>query len=117
MGKIYSAPETIEKPIGDFSDYPALLKSEEKYVNDVIEWAKKNTKDKVNTKYIGEEFGIPMGDGHARYIVLSLKPVQMIHLSVGDAWDSSLANQVNAKYIKDYIDGRKRMKELFSKKS
>jgi hypothetical protein len=116
MGKVYSAPETIAKPILDFSNVPAWRKAEGDYIKAVGDWAKQYSKDKANTSYIGEQFDIPMADSQASYIVYSLKPVALIHLPIGDEWDSALASQVNAKYIKDHIDGRKRWNEKYGKK-
>ena len=107
MGKVYSAPTEIAKPILDFSNVPAWRKAEEEYIKHVSNFAKQTSKDKANASYVGEQFKIPMADGYACYVVYSLKPVALIHLPIGDEWDSPLASQVNAKYIKDHIDGAK----------
>ncbi len=107
MGKIFKAPDQIEKPTFDFRDMVGSRTSELHYVHQVKEWCKANSKDKTNAEYIGEGFRIPMGDGYAQYVVLSIKPLQMIHLEIGDAWDSPLADQVNAAYVKQHIDGAK----------
>jgi hypothetical protein len=108
MGKIYSAPEKITKPVFDYRDMVASRKAEEDYIKAVSDWAKLNTKDKTNANYIGEVFSIPMADSQASYIVFSLKPVALIHLPIGDEWDSDMASQVSANYIKQHIDGKKR---------
>jgi hypothetical protein len=55
-----------------------------------------------------------MADGNALYAVYSLKPVELIHLPVGDAWDSKWANRVSAKEIRQQIDGAK---HLFASKN
>ncbi len=116
MGKIYSAPENIKEPVIDFADLKGWQEAEKAYIEQVKKHCIENSKDKANASYVGEEFDIPMGDGHARYLVESIKPLVMIHLRVGDAWDSPMADQVSAKYVKEHIDGQKRLAELFPKR-
>jgi hypothetical protein len=113
MGKIYSAPETIKVPEFNFSDLKGSQEAEKTYIQQVIEWVKKHSKDTQNASYVGEEYRIPMGDGYARYIVQSIKPLAMIHLSVGDAWDSEWADRATATQVKQYIDGQKSLAKLF----
>ncbi len=116
MGKIYSTPDNIKEPKFDFSDISGTRKAESDYLEQVKEYCKTSSEDKVNIDYIGEEFDIPMADGYARYMVYSIKPLIMIHLNIGDAWDSPMANQVNAKYVKQYIDGQRNLAKMFPKR-
>lgn len=51
--KVYSAPEEIKPPTFDFRDIPKSKESEKTYIQEVAEWAKKNSNDKV---YAGEVY-------------------------------------------------------------
>lgn len=35
---------------------------------------------------LGQEITFPVADGYARYVVVSEKPLKLVHLAVGDAW-------------------------------
>jgi hypothetical protein len=56
-----------------------------------------------------------MGDGYALYAILSLKPVKLVHLPAGDAWDSPFARRASATMIKTQVDGDARIEKLFSR--
>lgn len=107
MGKVYSAPTEIEKPKFDYRNMSASRKAEEDYIKAVGDWAKQHSKDKANAQYVGERYSIPMADSQASYIVFSLKPVALIHLPIGDEWDSQWANRATATDIKKQIDFNK----------
>jgi hypothetical protein len=105
MGIIYTAPKEIPEP--DISKACTLgwdkyNKLEQEYVEKVRAWAKKNGK----SKEAGEEVVFPVGDGNARYIVLSLRPVKLIHLAVGDAWEFKYAHRLTAQDIRDELNIR-----------
>lgn len=112
MGQIYSAPEELKVPdIAEASKigFDAYLTKCNKYVSDVKAWAKKHG----NCPEAGKEVGFPVADGHARYVVVSLKPVKLIHLPVGDAWEFQYANRLTARDIRNEIDRRKSLNKLF----
>ena len=57
-----------------------------------------------------------MGDGYAQYMIASMKPMQLVHLKLGDAWDYPYVHKMNAKDIQTLLDRDKAMAKLFSKK-
>ncbi len=112
MGTIYSNVEGITTPeIG--TDWDKYSEREEAYVTAVKKWAKNNN---PLCKQAGEEISFPVADGRARYIVLSLKPVELVHLAVGDAWQFQYANRLTATDIRAEIKRRTALNKLFKVK-
>jgi hypothetical protein len=118
MGTIYNAPEGFDPPdiqkyskAGNFDKY---FKDCEKYV--------KNLKKTIKKGYgkacpeAGEEIHFPVGDGAARYIVATLKPVRLIHLAVGDAWQYQYAHRLTASDIRKEIKQDKEWKRIWASK-
>jgi hypothetical protein len=112
MAKIYSAPESLKTPELDFSEINGYEKACEKYVADLKEILVKRKPG----KNVGEVIGFPVADGQAQYMVASMKPVELIHLPLMDAWHFEYANRLTAKDVQDKINQEKLMDELFSKK-
>ena len=74
---------------------------EQEWVYKVAKWAKKNN---PTSKVAGKEFRYPVGDGSARFIVVSLRPLTLIHLPVGDCWNVTevVRKGLDAKHVKEY---------------
>lgn len=106
MAKIYAHPKHIKYEF----NHKTWKEDEEKFTKELREFCKKNG----SGSYAGEIVKIPHADSHAQYMVLSLKPAQLIHMPVMDAWDSPYAELMNAKSIKQHVDADKRLKKLFS---
>ena len=116
MGKIYSLPTELEKkvPTFNFKDPHIVTLQKE---NDFIEEVRK-TLVKLNPtqEFVGEEIKFPVADGYARYLVVSSKPVGLLHLPLGDAWDFQYANRVTKADIAQQIEANKRLAEMIAKK-
>lgn len=114
MGKIYASPPEIEVPefkSGEpWQDYEKRCDT---HVKAVKQWAKTNGAGPE----AGQEVDFPQGDGYARYIVFSLKPVKLIHLNVGDAWQYPYAHRLTASDIRDVLRKDSSLKSFFSKKA
>jgi hypothetical protein len=98
---VYSTPKEIgaapEFSVNEqFEEYE---KHVEAFVKSVVEWAKKNGSGAL----CGEEIRFGVGDGYARYIVLSLRPVKLIHLPVGDRWQFQYAHLLRAQDIREEV--------------
>ena len=110
MAKIYNGIEGIPKP--EFGcDYTVYDKLCDHYVTALKKWAKKNG----SCPEAGEEISFPVADGRARYIVVSLKPVTLVHLDVDDAWHFKYANRLTAKDIREEITRSQALQKIFSK--
>lgn len=111
MGKIFSAPEQFKKPeypaYQDFDKYQAAC---DKYIADIKAWAKSQNPTCPES---GKEITFPVADGRARYIVVSLKPVQLIHDDTGDAWHFQYAHRLTAADVRKEIKHLEGLNRLF----
>lgn len=115
MAKIYAAPKEIQVPSFNFRDREAWRKSEAEYIEKLKEFCKKHSKDK--SEYVGEVISFPHADGKAFYMVFSLKPVNLIHIPIGDAWQSPYADLLTKKRVIEMIEADRKLAELFKKKA
>ncbi len=116
MGKIYSLPAELAKklPTFNFKDPHSVTMQKE---NDFIKEVRKElVKLNPTQEFVGEEIRFPVADGYARYLVVSSKPVALIHLPLGDAWEFQYAHRITKEDIAQKINADKRMAELFAKK-
>lgn len=119
MGKIYSGIQGLKLPdYGKFlktckakDPYREYEKIEERYVESIIASAKAAAK----CPEAGEEVHFPQGDGYARYVILNLKPVELIHLAVGDAWHFPYIERLTAEDIRKRMTNDKAIRKLFTK--
>lgn len=113
MAKIYGIPAELEKIFEpDYSaSFDKWQKQEENAVESLRKWCKEFTTSK--NPLVGEIFRIPMGDGYANYMVFQTKPLEMIHIPVGDAWSAPeyQTRGVNLQDVKNQVNANK----LFSK--
>lgn len=111
MAKIFSAPEEVKIPKLDFNDVKNWRANDEKYIQEL----KNHIQSLGYTgKNVGEVIQFPVADGYAQYMVASMKPLQLIHIPLGDAWQ--YAHLLTAKEVQQKIDQTKAIKELFSNK-
>jgi hypothetical protein len=109
MAKIKNAPITLEV---DYSKgWDEMQKEEQAYIENLRGIVKKLSSD----DYAGELMQIQHADGYALYMVQSLNPAVLIHLAIGDAWESPMARLMHGADIKDSIDNMKKLNALFSK--
>ena len=111
MAKVYSAPSSIEVPSLDFSNINGYEKACEKYKADLKAMLQKRN----NGKNVGEIIRFPVADGYAEYMVASMKPVELVHLPLGDAWDFQYVHLLTAKEVQGQIDQQKALERLFKK--
>jgi len=112
MAKIFGVPEGFKAPAisSPFND-KEYLKSCDEYITSLKAWAKAHG----TGKYAGEMVSFPVADGKAVYIVLSLKPVTLIHVDAMDAYQFKYANRLTASDIKEEIMKARAIKQLFTK--
>lgn len=107
--KIYS--NSIEKPRISWANPKAWKESEERYIQKTKELLLKRKKG----KNVGEIISFPYADSNAQYMVASMRPLELVHLEVGDAWEFPQAHLMTAKEVQKKLDSQKRIEELFSK--
>ncbi len=83
MAKIYSPPKNLPVPQPDYS-LPGRGWEENE-----AEWTEKLRQyclaNGDGSPEVGEVVSFPWADGCAMYMVLSLKPVKLVHMPLGDA--------------------------------
>lgn len=114
MAKVYRAPTQVGEPpdltIGDIQGYMAR---EQEWVQAVGAWAKANGSGAL----AGEEVRWPHADGQARYVVYTEKPLALIHLPVGDAWQFPYVNAMRLSDIRQQVERQRGLARLFGRKS
>lgn len=114
MAKIYSAPKSIKLPKFDFlnSNHKKMIEDERKYIADLKQHIKEMGYTEVEA---GEIIKFPVADGYAQYMILSLKPVRLIHIELGDAYAFQYVNLLKAKDVREKLRLQKAFNEIFSK--
>jgi hypothetical protein len=115
--KVYASPvkapewEQYERD-GRF-DIKLMEQVDEKFLDDLRAWLKRSG---YKQPLAGEIVRWPRGDGYAQYMVLSTKPLALIHLPLGDAWqmDSIFLRGLRASDIRQQVERQRKMAELFS---
>ncbi len=112
MAKIYSAPAEIKAPEFKASEgFETYMEECDRYVQAVKDYCKKNGSSECR----GEEIHFPVADGAARYVVFALRPVTLIHLHVGDAWQFQYAHLLTAKAVREEVRRNKSLKAMFAR--
>ena len=111
MAEVYSSPNTIKVPELDFSNINGYEKACDNYKAELKAMLQKRN----NGKNVGEIIRFPVADGYAEYMVASMKPVELVHLPLGDAWDFQYAHLLTAKEVQGQIDQQKALEKLFKK--
>jgi len=107
MATVYAVPEEIHVPNFNFKTWK---EDEEKFTKELREYCHQCG----DGKYVGKILRIPHADGYAQYMVGSEKPFSLIHVPLGDAWDSPLVDGLKVKAIKDMIDREEKLAKLFN---
>jgi len=115
--KIYGGIEGIEEPKLDFKNYNAKDWQEkcEKFYDEL----KKACKEQSSTpddKDVGEIINFPVADGKASYMVFSMKPLELIHINVGDGYQEEMAELLTVKKTRELVKRERALKEIFGKK-
>ena len=113
MAKIYASPLEVKVPEFNWEDIEQYNKDCETYKENLKAFLLK----RKNGKNVGEIIQFPVADGYAQYMVASLKPVELVHIPLWDAWDFQYVHLITAKEIQEQIAGQKALKKLFGSKS
>ena len=92
MAEVYTTPKGFRSPpeYADFRmdkslDHDAFRKAEDEWLKELAEWCLTNTDSRSDL--IGQIVSFPRGDGSAQYMVFRTKPLTLLHIPLGDAWD------------------------------
>jgi hypothetical protein len=109
---IYQVPDGIKAP-NPFEDRANYDEREKLYIKQVQALAKERTKD--DCKECGKVIRFQVADGYAEYVVMSLKPVELIHLEHMDAYQFQYVDLMTAEKIREIIKKQEALNKLFGK--
>ena len=115
MATAYSAPEGYDPPalnMDDFRDGSWQAK-EDAYIARLADRAKMNGTNPLH----GEVIRFQRGDGYAQYLVWTTKPLALIHLELGDAWqiEDALMRGLRLSDVREQVERAAAMRALFAK--
>ena len=111
MAYVYSAPKEIKLPTlsGDYN-MQRYAEESKQYIADL----KKHIKDMgYKGKNVGEIVRFAVADGYAEYMVLSMRPLKLIHVPLDDAYQFPYAHLMTASEITKKLESQKIMAKLF----
>jgi len=116
MAKIYACPKELEKAIEKF-DFDKGWDEQEKKAHELLrKYCKMHTDSK--SPLVGVVFRVPCADSYAQYMVFRTKPLEMIHIPFGDAWDAPdyQTRGIQLSDIKQQVEWDKAMKKMSKRK-
>jgi hypothetical protein len=113
MGKIYSPPKEVKVPVLDWKNIPQYEKDCQTFKEDLKKFLKERG---YNEEHTGVSIYFPFADGQAEYMVMSLKPVRLIHIPIWDAWEYPYIDRLTKKDIEDKIKQQISLSKLFPKR-
>lgn len=118
MATIYLAPKGFEAPrltIEDYRErrYEAIS---EAYVARLAAEARKGQPHA--DPLIGRVVRFPIADGYAEYIVWRLRPLQLVKVELGDAWDipNAYARGLRVSDIRAQVEAEDRLRAYFKER-
>ena len=110
MAEVYSAPSEVKIPSLDFDKVQDYTKDSERYIKELTNHIKDMG---YKGKNVGEIVRFAVADGYAEYMVLSMKPLKLIHLPLMDAYEFPYVHLMTAKEITQKLEGQKQLENLF----
>jgi len=108
--KIYSSPTEVPQPAFDYSNFEASQTAEDQWVEELRAFCQRRKKG----KNIGKIIRFPVADGYAQYMVASMRPIELLHLPIGDAWQYQHAHLLTVKEIQKNIEAEEALNEFFN---
>jgi hypothetical protein len=120
--KVWAPPEGYEEPrFDDFMgsethrfDNEGYFKACDEHQERLAQWCRENSDSDI----AGETIDFPIADGRAVYMVLSTRPLELIHLSYGDGYqiDEMMLRGMRVSDVRRLVAQRKALEKLFGGK-
>jgi hypothetical protein len=113
--KIYSAFEELTVPTFSFGNGASVEdynKANDQYI---VDMKAKLIEHGYKGKNSGEVIKFPVADGHALYMVISMRPLQLMHIPIVDAWEFQYVHLLTAKEVSGQIEANKKWDEFINK--
>ena len=117
MATIYSAPDGFEPPRWEQNiSWKEMEEKEAHYIVKLAAYARKQLR--APDPIIGKVVRFPFADGYAQYMVWKLRPLELVHLDLGDGWNIPAAHARGLKVsdIREMVGREEAWSLLFSKK-
>lgn len=118
MAKIFLAPKELKSPkIKDYikaNNISQYLKDCKEHLDRLCKALHESYKDVCPEA--GKVIKFPEGDGYAVYVVARLKPVELVWVDMGDAWQFKYAHRLTASDVREEIRRDESLRKLFSSK-
>lgn len=115
MATVYAPPAGFEPPDVVFTDgkydHTATAAAETAFIEALAAEARKADTGET----VGQIIRFPVADGFAQYMVWKERPLQLVHLALGDAWTipASHARGLKLADVKAMVDRDERIADLF----
>lgn len=125
MAKVCSVPDsvhvpTFEESLGEDGRYDMKKDDElrEKFIGDLREWLRIHEPEFGHDDAIGCVVRFPIADGSAEYMVKRMKPVELLWLPLGDAWQIPEAHErgLRASDVRQLVDTARAYSNMFGSK-
>lgn len=113
MAQIYSPPEDFPQPPEiDYQNYDSVAhqNAENEWLEQLSEYCRENGLG----KYAGKIVRDGVADGYAMYMIFALRPLILIHIPLGDAWQSRWAHRWTSSDVRQMADQYERIQKMFS---
>lgn len=111
--QIYSALDSVKVPTFSFGTGQTIEdhnKAMDKYKVDL---KKELNRMGYNGKNVGEVIKFQVADGYAQYMVISMRPLRLMHLPLIDSYEFNYVHLMTTKEVNDQIEANKKWEELF----
>lgn len=121
MARIFSPPKGFEPPEfkhPEDGNYKDAVRRYHECCNKYVEAIKRSMRDSYRDvcPEAGKEIRFQVADGYAVYVVAGLKPVELVHVDVEDAYQFPYVHRLTASDIKKEIKKIEDIKKLFRRK-
>lgn len=120
MAKVFAPPAGIKAPnFADMFDENGRYSREKDDALTAAYLDELRAEAIVTHDIVGEVIRFQIADGYAQYMVWSVKPLELIHLPLGDAWSipEAHARGLRLSDVRDMVEREKRIAALFASRS
>lgn len=109
--EIYSALKEVEVPRFEFREgIESYNKKEKKYLKDLkVALGKRGYKG----KNVGKVLKFQVADGYAQYMVVSMRPLRLMHLDLVDGYQFGYAHLMTSAEVNKQIERQEELEKLF----
>jgi hypothetical protein len=112
--QIYEVPDGIVVPSPLKYSRKEYTKLEKEYIDKVKALAKLRSKDDADE--VGKVLSFAVNDGYAQYVIMSMKPLELIHLEHLDAYEFQYIDLMTPKKVREELKRKEALDKLFSSK-